>query len=709
MAGGEGYPAVLYQKLRSITDAILINTYGPTEITVSSNGKILDCDEVTIGAPLHNVWEMVMDLDGNPLPIGVTGELWIAGAGVARGYYGNPTMTADRFVTKHGVRYYKSGALARFTSAGEVMILGRNDGQIKLRGLRIELGEIEKTLGEVENITSCAVFVRKLHGQEHLCAYYTANDTISPADLREQLGKSLTKYMVPTAYLQLSAMPMTPNGKIDRKALPDACLMQAEEYIAPTNDTERAYCEILAHVLQLERVGITDNFFDLGGTSLLVTQVTIEAANHGFALSFSDVFANPTPRALSILANDASPETTPTDDTITAYDYAPIHELLSHNTLDSLRTGDLRNLGHVCITGATGFLGIHILHEYLQNESGIAYCVVRGGRVSAEQRLKCMLMYYFSDSFDYLFGSRILVVDGNITEDAMYDQLMDYPINTYLNCAANVKHFSAGTDIEDVNLGGVVKGVAFALRKQCRFIQVSTGSIAGMSVDNVPDPTHRMPETQLYFGQDLSNQYTHSKFLAERHILQSVLDHGLDAKIMRVGNLMARKDDGEFQANFATNNFLGRLRAYYIIGCIPYSHLGGNAEFSPIDCTARAILKLACTPTNCRVFHPNNNHVVYFGDAIACMAQAGLKVPPCELNDYETAYAAAMRNPEKAKKLNSLIAYQEHGKAIVPLKTTNGYTGQTLVRLGFHWPITDEAYLTRFIEAVQTLGFFDEV
>lgn len=709
MAGGEGYPAVLYQKLRALTDAVLINTYGPTEITVSSNGKILDCPDVTIGAPLHNVYESVMDTDGNPLPVGVTGELWIAGTGVARGYYGNPQMTDERFVMHDGMRYYKSGDLARFTNEGEVVILGRNDGQIKLRGLRIELGEIEKTLGEIEAVSSCAVFVRKLHGQEHLCAYYTANCELSAKDLREQLGKSLTKYMVPTAYLQLDTMPMTPNGKIDRKALPDACLMQAEEYIAPANDAEQAYCDIFAKVLQLDRVGATDNFFDLGGTSLLVTQVTIEAATHDYELSFSEVFANPTPQALALLGSDAKPTAPAQDDAITSYDYSKIHALLANNNLNAFRTGTLCTLGNVCITGATGFLGIHILREFLTTQKGIAYCVVRGGRVSAEKRLKSMLMYYFSDSYETLFGARIFVVDGSITDDALYPKLMDLPIDTYLNCAANVKHFSAGTDIADVNLGGVQKAVAFALRKGCRMVQVSTGSIAGMSIDGTPDEAYRMDETQLYFGQDLSNQYANSKFLAERHILEAVVEHGLDAKIMRVGNLMARKEDGEFQANFATNNFLGRLRAYYIIGHIPYSHLVGNAEFSPIDCTARAILRLSCTPKDCHVFHPYNSHTVFFGDAIACLAQTGLTVTPCELDVYEAAYAQAMRNPDKAKKLNSLIAYQQHGKRVVPLKTNNGYTAQTLLRLGFHWPITDEAYLMRFIQAVRELGFFDEV
>lgn len=703
MAGGEGYPAALYETLRGITQAVLVNTYGPTETTVSCNGKLLCDARITVGAPLSGVVEQVMDVEGQPLPAGATGELWIGGNGVARGYFGNPEMTAERFCLYGDMRYYKSGDLARFTKDGEVVILGRNDAQIKLRGLRIELGEIENTLSAQKDVTSCVVLVRTLHGQEHLCAYYTAKRTLPAEELRESLMQSLTKYMVPTAYLQLDAMPITPNGKIDRKALPEAKLMQRETYEAPQNDAERAYCEIFSNILQMERVGATENFFDLGGTSLLVTQVTIDAAERGFALSYGDVFANPTPRELAALKPEAAKAD---EDEISSYDYSGLEALLTQNTLDALRGGKTRPLGNICITGATGFLGIHVLREFLRSEKGTAYCVVRGGRMDAEKRLKGMLVYYFSDSFDALFGSRIVVIDGDITQDSLFERLDGLPIDTYINCAANVKHFSAGTDIADINVGGAQNGVLFCQRKGCRFIQISTASVAGMSIDGKPDELRKMDESMLYFGQDLSNKYTHSKFLAERITLEAAA-RGLDAKIMRVGNLMAREEDGEFQANFKTNNFLGRLKAYHIIGRIPYADMGINAEFAPIDYTARAVLLLAKTPACCRVFHPYNDHTIFMGDVIGTLRDMGMHIQPCEAEAYEEAYREAMRDRQKAKHLNSLIAYQEYGKRVVPIKTVNGYTSQALLRFGFNWPITTQQYLKNFFEMIEGLGFFD--
>lgn len=717
MAGGEGYPPALYRKLREITNAVLINTYGPTEITVSSNGKLLGSEFITIGAPLKGVVEEVMDIEGNPLPVGFTGELWIGGNGVARGYFGNPEMTAERFITRNGMRWYKSGDVARWTEDGEVIILGRNDGQIKLRGLRIELGEIENAISAVPGIGSCAVLVRKLHGQEHLCAYYTASHDMPAQELREILLRSLTKYMVPTAYLQMDRLPMTPNGKIDRKALPDAQLMQRQEYEPPCSEDEQIYCNIFASILHLNRVGATDNFFDMGGTSLLVTQLTIDAAAKGKTLSYGDVFAYPTPRELAALGS--APTAKADENNLADYDYSAIHALLEENTLDALRSGEMYELGNVCITGATGFLGIHVLRAFLQMEKGTAFCVVRGKKtLSAEKRLRSMLAYYFGgntlpihgrpflDVLDELMGSRIVVIDGSITDPELYEALDALPIDTYINCAANVKHFSAGTDIEDVNYGGVKLALAFCKRKHCRFVQVSTASIAGMSVNGEPLETTRLDERMLYFGQDLSNKYAGSKFLAERAILEAATD-GLDVKIMRVGNLMARDADGEFQANFRTNNFLSRLKAYHLVGAIPYEAMGMRTEFAPIDSTTLAVLLLSKTPKACRVFHPYNDHDVFLGDAVAALTRQGIAIEPCEACEYERRLGEAMRDPRKAKQLNALIAYQEHGKRIVPIKSVNSYTSQVLLRLGFMWPITSEAYLKQFFVMMDSLGFFD--
>ncbi len=709
MAGGEKYPPALYNKLSAITRAVLINTYGPTEITVSSNAKLLTGINVSIGAPLHNVVEQVMDMDENPLPFGVVGELWIGGEGVAKGYFGNMAMTGERFVVRDGMRFYKSGDLAKWNNQGEIIVLGRNDGQIKLRGLRIELGEIETVLGNYRGIKSCAVCVKNIQGQEHICAYYTADRQLKIEELRENLLSSLAKYMVPTAYMQLDELPVTPNGKTDFKALPEPFLMSHQEYTEPETPAEKLFCDIFAKTIGVDRVGAIDNFFDLGGTSLLVTQVVIEAANSGYEVAYGDVFSYPTPRDLALLVDKKTEKSASGGNADAEFDYSAIDKLLQNNNLESYRNGEFADVGNICLTGATGFLGIHILREFLRSCSGAAYCVVRGGRVEAKERVKSFLVYYFSDDFDELFDKRIFVIDGDITDKSSFAKLEGLPIDTYINCAANVKHYAAGTEIEDINVGGVANGVEFCMKKGCRFIQISTTSVAGISIENNPPEKNLMTEQMHYFGQSLENKYIHSKFMAERIVLDAVTK-GLNGKIMRVGNLMARSDDGEFQINFNTNSFVNRLRAFSIIGKVSYAGMGVKTEFAPIDCTAQAILKLSAAPRQCCIFHPYNDHDVFIGDIISELNKRGVAITPCEPEEYEKDLGIAMRDKEKSQQLSVLVAYSNmgRGKRAVPIKTMNSYTSQALLRLGFKWPITSDEYLRNFIDALLGFGFFAE-
>jgi thioester reductase-like protein len=526
--------------------------------------------------------------------------------------------------------------------------------------------------------------------------------------------------MVPTAYLQMERFPVTPNGKTDLKALPEPKLLSSQDYEPPANDTEADFCGIFAAILGVERVGANDSFFAIGGTSLTVTQLTIEAMKKGCEIGYGEVFSNPTPRLLAQICGKTAAipaEKAGTVQSVSAqgnihiggdgFDYTAINALLKENTIDSLINGQTRELGNICLTGATGFLGIHVLYEFLQKERGAAYCIVRGGKNDSVKRLKTLLVYYFSNSFDELFGSRIVVIEGDVTSQNAFDKLKSLPIDTLINCAANVKHFSAGTDIEDVNVGGVRGAVAYCVKTGVRLIHVSTASIAGMSVDGSPPADTVLNEQMLWFGQDISNKYVSSKFMAERFLLAACASDGLDAKIMRVGNLMARASDGEFQANFSTNSFLGMLKAYSIIGRIPYETMGQPTEFAPIDCTAEAILRLAKTPKACRVFHPYNDHEVYLGDAVQSLGRLGIPIQPSEMRAYAEAHAEAMADADKAKSLRPLIAYHVRGKEMASLRSENAYTSQALLRCGFLWPITGSDYLDNFFKGIAGLGYFD--
>ncbi|MCQ4635722.1 amino acid adenylation domain-containing protein [Anaerovorax odorimutans] len=711
MSGGEQYSLKLLEKLKEVTDARIFNTYGPTEITVSCNAKELTCeDRITIGRPLLNYTEYVVDSNGNLLPPGVVGELYIGGMGVARGYHDLPEMTAERFVEFNGERIYKSGDYARWTDEGDIVILGRTDHQVKLRGLRIELEEIENCIAEYPQMKAVVVVIRKINETEHLCAYYTAGETISVEALKEALAEKLTKYMIPTAYRQLDEMPMTPNGKIDRKQLPEPELAAAAEYVKPTTKAEEVFCKIFAEVLEMDQVGIDDSFFDLGGTSLVVTRVIIAATEAGFDITYGDVFSHPTPRKLAALFQEESGPVSELAD-LSLYDYANIENVLKGNNLEAFQEGEMQPLGNILLTGATGFLGIHILREFLLTEEGKAHCILRKGRYnSAEDRLKSMLFYYFEDTFEELIGKRLFITEGDVTGTEAFDRLQDCEINTVINCAANVKHFSSGTDIEDVNVGGALNCIAYCKETGSRLVHISTTSVSGFSVGGMPPEDTVMSENMLYFGQALDTKYGHSKFLAERAILEEV-SQGLSAKIMRVGNLSARDTDGEFQMNFSTNSFVGRLKSYELIGRFPYTMMDSAAEMAPIDSTSQAILQLAKTPKACCLFHPYNNHSIYMGDIIHEMKRHGMDIELAEEKDYLAALEKAQKDPQKAEVLSSMIAYQNmgHGKITLPVKKENHYTMQVLYRLQYNWPTTSKEYVGRFVEALDGLGFFSNL
>ncbi len=719
-AGGEKFSDQLLDQLRSVTKARIFNCYGPTETTVASNNKELtEAKFVTVGKPQLNVKEFIVDSDGNELPVGVVGELYIGGRGVARGYNNLDEMTRERFVDYHGTRVYKSGDYAKWLRDGDVIILGRTDHQIKLRGLRIELGEIENVMLRVEGMKKVVIMIRKLNDKEHLCAYYTADRAIAPEDLKAEISKSLTQYMVPTAYLQLMAMPMTPNGKTDVKALPEPQLAVSAAYTEPVNDTERTFCKIFADILQMDKVGATDNFFELGGTSLVVTRVIIEADKAGMHVAYGDVFAHPTPRQLARLitgedvgkkGGETVDKTGGNDD---GFDYTAIDLLLQKNTLDHFRKGERQTLGNVLLTGATGYLGIHILHWLIDSDAQHIYCLVRGkSQEAAESRLRTLLYYYFANSYKSLFGERLHVVLGDVTSDI--DEGLQ--VDTVFNCAAVVKHFSEGTEIEDVNIGGAKRCVNFCLKTGARLIHISTASTRGLWTEEMIDkkaqanlPLDVFTEQRLFIGQYLGNKYIWSKYMGERLILDAVASHGLSAKIMRVGNLAARSTDGEFQANFSTNSFMGRIKVYNMLGCCPYEMRNKTVEFSPINEVSQAIVLLASTPKSCTVFHPYNIHGQFLGDVLTGLSKVADGVRFVEQEEFAQAMEAAKNDPQKARQMASLLAYQDvaHGQKVVDVDRNNDFTTQVLYRLDFSWSPTSWDYVEQMLKAIGGFGFFE--
>ncbi|MBV9288254.1 MAG: amino acid adenylation domain-containing protein [Hyphomicrobiales bacterium] len=323
VVGGEALaPATvrLWQQLQP--DVRIVNEYGPTETVVGCAVYEAPLDfpltaTTPIGRPIANTQIYILDARGNPAPIGVGGELYIGGAGVTRGYLNRPDLTAERFVAdpfspERGARIYKTGDLGRWTRDGVIEYLGRNDFQVKIRGFRIELGEIEARLAEYDGVSEVKVIAREdSPGDKRLAAYYTAAANIRPEAFRAHLLASLPEYMAPAAYVRLDRMPLTHNGKVDRKALPapDRGAYALEAYEPPAGPVEEKLARIWARLLGLDRLGRNANFFDLGGHSLLaVRMLALVEAEFGHSLNLTSVFRAPSIAALGqLLQQGAGP------------------------------------------------------------------------------------------------------------------------------------------------------------------------------------------------------------------------------------------------------------------------------------------------------------------------------------------------------------------------------------------------------------------
>jgi amino acid adenylation domain-containing protein len=322
ICSGEALPYELQKQYYSAIDTTLNNLYGPTEASVDvtywackkndSNGIVY------IGRPMSNTQVYITDAQMNPVPVKVSGELHVGGIQLSRGYLYRPDLTANKFIPnpfdiQSGFRLYKTGDLARYSEDGNIAYINRIDNQIKIRGFRIELGEIESCLREIDRIKETVVLAREDEpGEKRLVAYYTLNENIERItvdEIRGHMSSHLPDYMVPSAYVVLEEIPLAPNGKTDRKALPvpgdDAFIRGV--YEAPVGEIEEALSQIWSEVLNVEKVGRNDNFFDLGGHSLLAVKLIEQIHRKGFNTDIRSLFTSATMKDFAyIIGNNTS-------------------------------------------------------------------------------------------------------------------------------------------------------------------------------------------------------------------------------------------------------------------------------------------------------------------------------------------------------------------------------------------------------------------
>ncbi len=716
--GGEEVDSTLVKVLRKYTKAKIYNFYGPTECTVwATYGLIKNDDDFTIGKPMANTQVYIVNKRNEIQPIGVTGELCIAGACVGLGYLNRPEMTAERFIDNpfgEG-KLYKTGDLAYWREDGEIVYVGRNDFQVKIRGLRIELGEIESALQEMDSVRQAVVVVRKNEeGRQLICAFYTGKETDGKT-LRSYLGQRLPKYMIPHIFTYLDAMPLTASGKINRKMLPEVDLTQigsTVEHMAPQGEKEIRLASLMEQVLAFSPIGRNDDFFDLGGDSLKAIELISEAQAAGMEIKLQDVYDHPNIAELVKYVNLGERERLVR---YSSEQFTELMPLLQGNIIDDY-IPEAVSIGNLLLTGATGFLGAHVLEVYLRRNVGDVWCIVRGvDQQESEHRLEEILTYYFGGEYVMHNKGRIHVLCGDLQEarfslrDQQWQRLCN-EITTIIHSAASVKHYGTYAELYNANVVTTKNILAFAKASGARLLHISTTSISGAGVSNLPQDAGKVfSETDLYIGQGLDNVYVHSKFEAELEVLRA-MNEGIPANILRMGNLSNRFSDGKFQPNYQTNAMLKRIRAFIGLGVFPEYMKGHSMEFTPVDEAAEAVMEIAeHFNMSKNVFHVENANMTSFDTLVKYLQESGMPAKWVSENDFTSALRQSQDDPKRTYIMEALVNdvdSNKHFSMFDGIQLSTEFTANYLHRLGFSWSQTDQCYFRRYLDYFSSLHFW---
>lgn len=706
----------------------LHNHYGPSEThvvtthTIDPSGYIPELPP--IGKPIANTQIYIVNDHLQPQPVGIAGELYIAGDNVGRGYYNNEEMTRERYVPNpfnKGERMYKTGDLARWAKDGTIEFLGRLDHQVKIRGFRIELGEVENSLLNHASVSE-AIVVAKEDGKggHYLCAYFTAASDLANSELREHIGKQLPDYMIPSYFMQLPEMPLTPNGKIDRKALPepDASQGRSKDYVGPRTELEQIVADVWQSVLQVERIGIHDNFFELGGHSLKAT-VVVARLQKQFEIGMNDIFEYQT---VAALAGKIKPKTNHLHTRLeqVKQQYAGLKDLDfseeeagyedRNRRYDSLDTERVNGYSDVLLTGATGYLGAHLLYEAVNGKGWNVHAIVRGGSdQEAQERLKAKCAYYFgADWFDRV-GQSIHVHAGDITKERLglteerYDELGKLT-DAVFHAAANVKHYGSYADFELQNVKATANLLDFAAQGKPKHMHhISTLGVATGVIDGGPHTF--FTEYDLDLGQQFENYYAKTKFEAERLVLEA-RERGIVTNIYRLGNIVFHSATGRFQENIADNAFYTTLKSFMELGTV--SGENNEIDFTYVDQSSQAILMLAdCQALQNEVFHIANPHEENVG-AVLQQNPLGRSVELLPFDGFID-YLHAHYDDEQSKHVIEQImlhyGWMEETIFTTFFKISSDKTVRILSKFGFKWSSLNLSMIKNMFEHCKKEGF----
>ncbi|MBW4635043.1 MAG: amino acid adenylation domain-containing protein [Iphinoe sp. HA4291-MV1] len=628
LCGGEALPQKLARQLLE-RGASLWNMYGPTETTIWSAvyEVTFEDDLIYIGHPIANTQIYLLDPHLQPVPIGVPGELHIGGVGLALGYLNQPNLTALKFIpnpfsNEPGSRLYKTGDLARYLPNGKLEFLGRIDQQVKIRGFRIELGEIETVLAQDPRVRETVVVAREDDlGDKRLVAYVVPNQEqpLTVEELRSFLKEKLPEYMVPSAFVTLDALPLTASGKIDRRALPAPTQARPElekTFVAPRNHTEETVARIWAEAFRIDKVGVHDNFFDLGGHSLLVTQIVFQLREvFQVDLPLQCFFETPTvagiAQAIEVLGRT---------DTGAVTDIIEIADINAETILEPTIYPEAVAVEHITassifLTGATGFLGAFLLHELLEQTQAHIYCLVRSlNAEEAKKKIQRNLELYSLWQED--LSSRIIPVVGDLSQpllglSAKQFQMMASEIDVIYHNGASTNHIYPYSVLKAANVLGTQEVLKLACQTKVKPVHhISTISV--FQFVSHPAGTIIQEQDNLEYSYKGSRfGYTASKWVAEK-LVMTARSRGLPVCIYRPERISGDSQTGACQ----TDDFLWRMiKACIQVGSAP--DLDVRWGMTPVDYVSKAIVHLSLQPESIgKAFHLFNPHPIHMSKLV---------------------------------------------------------------------------------------------
>nr|VFK07402.1 MAG: amino acid adenylation domain-containing protein/thioester reductase domain-containing protein [Candidatus Kentron sp. LPFa]VFK24237.1 MAG: amino acid adenylation domain-containing protein/thioester reductase domain-containing protein [Candidatus Kentron sp. LPFa] len=560
LCGGEvGSPENMRKAARLLAPGKLIHCYGPTENTTFSTCYTVPTDvdagrPIPIGGPISNTRIYILDDRMQPVPVGIGGELYTGGVGVARGYLNRPDLNAERFIpdpfsNELGARLYRTGDSCRWLPDGTIEFLGRIDTQVKIRGFRIECGEVENALLLHPDIRETVVAPHGEGQDKRLVAWLVAAAADQSAlrdALRTHLRESLPDWMMPSIFVFVDSFPLTPNGKIDRRALPDPDMAgdvgSTAEYTVPQTESEIEMAALWSKALGVEKVGLHDSFFDLGGHSLLAIELISQVKEHfGVDVPMRVLFEGPT---VSGVLKGMGLARTETEKKGLDLDREARLEDDIRPQSETLPASQVENPQHVLVTGATGFLGIYLVGELLRRTRAIIWCFVRGeDQQEAEKRFEAALVEH--DQAMDGWRQRIKVARGDLKQERLgltekrFQELID-KIDVIYHNGAEVNHVYPYQELRKANVEGTkeILRIACAGRKKPVHYVSTLGVFAGTA--------QAIREDSELVSEGLADSgYVQSKWVGEKLIWEAG-NRGLPVAVYRPDRIGGHSKTGKW-------------------------------------------------------------------------------------------------------------------------------------------------------------------